>query len=434
MHTQRHRHIVAVPLVALAMLVIAGVNQLMPLHAALGQKEFEVQLDATRDQPFHIGTGMRGYLYAGSSLFANRDGTHVTLDHGQAIFSPTEYTELGIGDVRAFFDSSVFVIRDNPTTVVALKHPIIVAVQNTHYVVLFGQQLLIDPTGAVSLTSVSSAWFAETLSQVPDAARDDDVSRITLDTYQALLRNVDAATDQRRLLLLRLMNLGTRTDDDAADLLTADVVNDSFLISALPRILPELVLLSGTPVQTPLIPAWADSIIESGVRDGTGVSELLSRTVTIPSFLEEIGYPVHAALWRSALLRVITTLKPTVSGDASVLLSQAQNTLSANMHSEENLPAPVAEKPLPSTQWTFDELRAITHDALVHHGALIATSTALVPDITSQVVIVQGVYVAEDGRDVPYTFTYDPALQELRSIIRDGKHLPNTVPIDVFFE
>lgn len=433
MHTQRHRHIVAIPLVALAMLVIAGLNHLMPVHAALVMEEFEVHLEATRDQPFQIGAGMSGLLYAGSVLGANRDGHALTLAQGQVVLIPTGFATLDTGDIRVLFDSSVSVIRDTRTTIVALKNPVIVVKQDTRYVVLFGQQLSVDPAGVVSVSTVSSSWLSETLSKTISTA-DVDTSRVTSDSYRRLLLDVDPTTDQYRLLLLRLISLGARTDDDVAKQITADIVGDSFLYSALPSMLPQAALLVGTPVQTPLIAAWADSVIASGVRDGNATTTLLVQAAELPSALEERGYPVQATLWRSALLRAIAILRPTVSAESAVLLAQAHVMLTADMRPEDAQVEPSAQYSVPTTSWTFDELRAMTQDVLVRHGALIATSTALVPDISSQTVLVQGVYVAEQGRDVPYTFTYDPALQELRSIIRDGEQLPNAVPVDIFFQ
>jgi hypothetical protein len=433
MHTQRHRHIVAVPIVALAMLLIGGVNHFMPLHAAVGQGASRTTLKVSVDQPFSIGTDITGFLYAGSALQADRHGQSLTLQRGQAIITPATYVVLTVGDILVSFDAPVFVILDTVTTIVALTEPVIVTRDDARFILLAGQQLRVDPSKKVSLSTVPAAWLAETLSHITVPHDTADITRITTETYHSLLQSSDPDTDQRRLLLLRLMSLGARTDQEAAELITADILSDSFLHDALLSLLPHMALSTRSPLQKPLIAAWAQSVIETGVRDATRASLLISQNTDLPSFLEEIGYPVQATLWRSALLKAISTLKPTVSDEDSLVLSQAHDTLTVDMQEEETPLATVTLQPAVTSQWAFDELRLLTKEALVRHGALFATSTALVPDITSQTVLVQGIYVAEQGSDVPYTFTYNPSLQVLSNITRDGERLPNTVPINVFF-
>jgi hypothetical protein len=44
------------------------------------------------------------------------------------------------------------------------------------------------------------------------------------------------------------------------------------------------------------------------------------------------------------------------------------------------------------------------------------------------------VFISEKGRDTSYSFTVDIASGIVRSIVRDGKMLPNDVSIDAFFQ
>jgi hypothetical protein len=261
-----------------------------------------------------------------------------------------------------------------------------------------------------------------------------DDGRMTAAIYEALRTAAGTGTEEMRLLLIRLALRGARTDADAARMITDDFLADDILKDEFTRLLPSLAMTSAKPVQPELIRAWAGEVIRQGLKDGTGSALLIRDAAVLPAALTQAGYPLQAREWKSSLGRAAAVLKTTVSAPNRAVLAGAEQLFLTSAGPVADAPddAP-AEKPAPATSWTADELSAITRDTLVSHGALIATSTAFTADAETQTVLVQGVFVAENGKDVPYTFTYDPAASVLRQIRRDGRLLPNAVPVQTFF-
>lgn len=430
--TRRHRHFVAVPLTAFAILALAGVSAFLPVRAEEETGKLSVHLHAEKDQPFRIDTSVVGTLYAGSLLRADRTGTRMSLLQGQMLVRQQGHMTVDVGEMHVYaLDASFFIVKDSRSTIAALDEPLLVVFHDETKIVFKGQQLLLMEDGSTSIASLPAEWQVERMHEL-QAMHPDEAHAQTSDLYIQRFRASTSAFE-KRLILLHLISLGKKVDEEVIPDMVRTLQDDEVLRDLFPSMLPSLAVTSQKSLHPEIVSAWADDVIEWGLRDGTGAALLLHQVASVPSFVEEAGYPIQASLWRDAMRHAVRILQPTVSPENSELLSKARDVFSAEEITVMPIRVPEEEEPKPETTWSADELSLLTRQALVSYGALIATSTAFVPDVQKQVVHVQGIYVAEQGKDVPYSFTYDPVKEELRSINRDGTRLPNVVPLAVFF-
>lgn len=434
--THRHRHFVAIPVTAFAMLFLGGVINLIPVRAEQQRGAMSVHLQADQEQSFSIGTSVTGMLYEGSVLRAERDGSRVSLVRGQTLLAAREFLTVDIGALQVdAFGTSFYLVKGDMTTIAALEAPIVVTIHDKSMIVVPGTQLSIREDGDMVVTAtLPSDWQAERRRDAK-ALLSDQLSDDRSMSAETLLGRLDA-TDvlmQRRLLLLRMITLTARMPEQDLQTVVVGIEDDVVLRENISAFLPALTAVSRRPLSPLLVQTWADRVIESGLRKGTGTALLVRETASLPTLLEEQGFPLQADLWRASLRHIVDVLLQTVSTENRMVLTEARDVFTAEAITL--LPKARAEfaPKKPKTSWTADELSAITHQALVHAGALIATSTAFVPNTETQTVEVQGIFVAENSQDVPYSFTYDPAARLLLHINRNGERLPNTVSLEIFF-
>jgi hypothetical protein len=83
---------------------------------------------------------------------------------------------------------------------------------------------------------------------------------------------------------------------------------------------------------------------------------------------------------------------------------------------------------------TDPELLAAAKSLLLQKKILQGLGTAVsVLSDEPDAVRVEGVFLTEEGRDVPYALTLDFQKNVVRSVVRDGRKLPNAVPFAAFF-
>lgn len=470
-HTTKHRHFVAVPVAVLAVTTFFGVCTAVPLRADVAIGASSAKLSATEtDHPFAVGRSVAGILREGSMLSADRVGASLTLQDGQVLLRTQEAVSLDLGIATvSMLRGSIVAVRDaGSVTIAVLTDPVLLKRGEELTLLQPGMQVTVQ-NDALRPTQIGSGWYAEqladlaTLPPVSDARTDivdsvcsdssvstDDMraalrlllasGKITSEAYRCLRETaqaIDPSHSVFRLALTSLMTEGARTEDEASRMILDDVQNDAFLGPQLTLLVPELAVRAGKPVQPAFLDSYPSTLIKLGLTHPDRAIEALGKAQDLPSALTSAGLPLQSDAWRSVLIRSIVVLKTTVP-DAErrelerILTHVVEVKVFAADTQTSSAPASVAVK-APSTHWSDAELQAIAHDVLASHGALFATTTTLTPDAAAQTVAVEGIYVLQNGSNVLYAFTYDPAAETVTRIIRDGKRYPNAVPVRVFF-
>jgi len=458
MNTKKHRHFVALPLAVFLMLAVAGMESVLQVGAEGFAGASVVRFQAeTNPIDFQTGWILSGTLDTGSDLSADKTGEHPELHRGHAVLRSTGFTELHVGIVRvsAFAASYTALHDESSTTIAPITAPVIVSYGTDTKVLVPGMQLTVMADRKVTLASVPSDWYAQQMQTVKllmesvipvdavdredrqaDLARMLSHGRITADSYtEAETRTfeLDSSGTALRLLLLRLLQEDARTDTEASSLIASAVSNDRFLATELITALPFQIGTLQKPVAEAHIRMWEKSTVSLGLTDSASAISVLRTYADFPEKLTRVGYPEQSMLWQHSLAYVGTILRTTLSGEA---LKDMDATLAiinrGDIREEPTLPKTPAPY-VPATHWSESELTTIVHHVLTAKGVLMAVTTELVPDTPTQTVRVSGVFVAEQGSDVPYVFTFDVARSLITDIKRNGKTLPNAVPVDVFF-
>lgn len=480
MNKQKHRHLVALPIAVLAILTVGVCSHLLPVQAEADGTRLTVHLRASdRDEVFSIGSAVAGMLRSSSELLADDAGSRLSLKRGQVLLQTAEPLTLEAGDtMRVIVAYGAFVaVRDaDAVTIAALDTPVLIEQGGVKSVLEPGRQVRVASGLPEQRTAIGSDWFTAQWSDltllpsvritpiqdqdlraaidarpsactaIADAghiARSDLRSalatllsgrRIDTDVYhciRSLTRALDGSDTMTSLALLLLATEGGRTDTAASSLISEDFIRDPFLKTVFPVTIPVLAVTSQRPVQAPLIHAFGSTVIQIGLASPAQAIRLITNAAHLPRTLATAGLPMQSDAWKSSLVRAVVVLKTTVpDADRSALDAAFSDILRKPVIAAA---APVVVKEVPSTHWTEDELTAITRDILVTHGALLATTTTLTPDAETQTVLVEGVFIAEDSGNVPYVFTYNPGKERVTKIIRDGRRLPNAVPVQTFF-
>lgn len=460
MNTKRHRHFVAVPLAAFLMLAVAGMETVLKVGAEglVGASTVRFEAGSTATD-FQTGWHFSGTLQPGSIVSADKSGEHTELLHGHATLRSTGFTEVTAGNVRiAALAASFTVLHDESSTTVApLTAPVIVSYGADTKVLVPGMQLTVTMSGKATVATVPVDWYMQELQAIKllsdavipsssqgtsradtqaDLARLLSRGRITTDVFadmDAAAFSLDATGMTSRLLLLRLLQENARTDTDASQAIASAMSEDRFLVTELQALLPLQITTLQKPVAEAHIRLWEKTALSRGLTDAASAVSLLRENADFPERLRRAGYPEQSILWQHALSYVGTTLRTTLTGDALTSMDNALSVINRADIEEEVYAAPVAAPYVPVTHWSESELIALVSHTLTSKGVLMAVTTELAPDTPTQTVRVSGVFIAEQGSDVPYVFTFDVARSLITDIKRNGKELPNTVPVDVFF-
>lgn len=452
MHTKTHRHFVAVPLAVLLMLAVAATESILPAGAAgvIGASGVRFATAETATD-FEVGWMLTGTLETQSALHADRSGRHIELVRGQVLLRSSGLTELTMGNVTVVALASSYVALHDTTssTVVPLSAPVLLITSSEMMVLVPGSQLSINAASTISTATVPPDWYAErmqALKLLPETISPSvgphselaailETGRITPAVFThalELVRHLDPSGTAERLLLVRLLQEESRTDDDVSVRIAEVIAADKFLASELVSALPLLVAALGKPVAAVHIDAWEQATLSMGLTNNTAAVAVLRRYTGFPQMLSRAGYPNQSLLWQRALTSVAQTLRTTLSGAALTDLdTELAILMRGELTEQPALSAPVVSAP--STNWSEQQLIAIVRTMLTSKGVLMAVTTELVPDTPTQTVHVRGVFMAEQGADIPYVFTYDVARGRIANIVRDGKEMPIAVPVETFF-
>lgn len=454
MHTQSHRHFVAVPLMCLLLVLVAGVNAVLPVRGAVlpgepmnnGGTLISAQ-DARRS--VDIGWHLQGILEPGSRLFL-ADPSHATFVAGEAILSSPGYFILSLSNDRSLtlLGATVWIRRDGADiSIVPLDSPVLVDLSGSRWMIPPGFQLLIASTN--KLTPVPSNWLSQRIADasslmqhdaVPDSggsSQEQDQARlVTALQSEAMLTPVEVSSlialggsiDRAGILSgLIAYHLGLhpgRLSEDSQATVEASFRSSSIADTALSAV-PSIIRFTWKPVSAWLIDGWSSQVIRQGVDDPQAGMAVLRDHQDLPARLKTAGYPLQSDAWQSALDRIEQTLLPLLTTEERASIIGADDISQTQSSASSSVAAP---------QYTEQQLLAVTRQMLVDHGALMGSDIHLLPLAgPPQSVRVIGVFVAENGRDVPYEFTFDPAANVLSKIVRDGVQEPNAVPVEVMF-
>ncbi len=448
----------AFPLAVFLMLAVAGMESVMQAGAEglVGASVVRFKADANPID-FQTGWMLSGTLEPGTTVSADKSGEHLELIHGHAVLRSSGFTQLTAGTLRviALAASYAALHDESSTTVVPLTAPVIVSYGSDTKVVVPGMQLTVTADNKTTVASVPQDWFLQQMQTVKllsdsvipsDASGREDAQaglahmlshgRITTDSYQkaeAATLSVDSSGTALRLLLLRLLQENARTDTEASRRIAEAISEDRFLATELVTVLPLHISTLQKPVAEAHIRMWEKSALSLGLTDVTSAITVLRLYADFPEKLTRAGYPEQSMLWQHALAYVGTILRTTLSGEALASMDATLDIINRGDIDEAPKPTSVPAPYVPATDWSESELIAIVHQTLSSKGVLMAVTTELAPDTPTQTVRVSGVFIAEQGSDVPYVFTFDVARNLITDIKRSGKELPNTVPVDVFF-
>ncbi len=484
--TPRHRHLVAAPLMVLALFAVSFFDAHIPAGAVSASTVADGVVTTGKDsKQFSTSEGITAIAQPYSSVSIG-GGRQLTLLRGSVLARTTGIVEIDLGfGVKAHaIDGAFIALRDDASvSVVALTSAVLVSRENRLLIVPVGKQLRMDPSGTFDRVTVPSMWFSDQVSavavlpetQLPslteaqhrlmetilsdnDAVRSQDIRKLSEDDRLILLSSIVSGDGQlsasqtntaldlaasfeldggtlQAVTALRLISTNERMETGAgaapADALAGTLTPAEFIYAV-----PEIALSSLRPVSSELIDHWSEEIVRSALSDAPSMVKALHGVINdVPQTYEDAGYPEQATLWRTAVSRISTSLTPLLSiDDAKTLAFDVAAALVP--HQKEAAAAPVAlPPPVPAKpQFTDDQLIAFTRKTLLLHDVLFSTNTLIAPS-TSDVdcARVTGVFLSQNGRDVPYQFSVCPGTSVVKAIEHDGKRFPNSVPIDRFF-
>ncbi len=455
MHTQSHRHFVAVPLMCLLLVLIAGVNAVLPVKGAVlpGQPTINGGTLITAGdvrRSIDIDWHLQGMLEPKSRILLT-DSSHATFVAGEAILSSHGYFTLSLDKDRSLtlLAATVWIRRDGTDiSIVALDAPVLVDLKGSRTMIPAGFQFRITSTS--KLSPAPSDWLSERIADAsslmqydvvldPAASFAEQVEARLAEAFQseaaldpdesssliALGDTIDPSGILSGLIAYRLGLHPGRLSEDSQTKVEASFRSSPVAETAFSAI-PSIVQFTLKPVSVWLIDGWSSQVIRQGMDDPQAGMAVVRDNRDLPSRLKEIGYPLQSDAWQSALDRIEQTLLPLLTPDEQESIFGSSGSSQAQSSVSSSVAAP---------QYTEQQLLAITRQMLVDHGALMGSETHLLPLAgPPQAVRVIGVFVLEDGRDVAYEFTFDPAANVLSRIVRDGIAQPNAVPVEVMFQ
>lgn len=449
----------AVPLACLLLTLAAGVHAVLPASSAAltgSVSVHEARMIEAGDmrRTVDVGWRLQGILEPQSSLRI-QDDTHVSLVAGEAILSVPGYSVFLLDSVRSLIllDATVWVRRDGDVwSVVPLDAPVLLKTSHAVSILSVGSQyhlgsaerqspvpldwMLQKTADAASL----AAQEIQTEADSPSFQDDPFVLAVFFRTYTPLSddgirdllslgRRLDQSGVLSGLIALRLGLDPGRIGGEEGSPALRNACRLSPLADTGIGALPDIVRSHPMPVAAWLIDVWSESLMRRGMDDPVSGVSMFREHRDLPVLLKEAGYPLQSEKWQAVLLRAEQVLSPLLTPDQRTSLDAKR------MPDQEIHPLQSSSSAPASPRFTEKQLFTVTRQMLADHGALMGSATHLFPLAgPPQAVRVVGIFIAEDGRDIPYEFIFDPAAHVLSRIIRDGMEQPNAVPVEVFFK
>ncbi len=480
MHTNRHRHFVALPLFLLCFAAVAGVNALLPA-SAIGLQPF-LPFIAQHDETIR-STIASLTLTAESSVRTDVMIADVQLLHGEATVETQGAARITAGDVRVVaFAGKIFVLRENDqVTVVALKNPAIVRIADGQMVLLpeHYQYIVQAKDDAIQgkLVAVPAQWFtlqnrsqkneqrvsngdalptySSTLS-VDDLMSQSDSAKTSGHSQMTQYSRTDSAfliagilkkqfaPEQERSLLAALAQ---QFDPQAAILVdfVLSRLRDVHL-TQLSLVLPltlddrQVALAIGAhaggtdhPLSVSFVSTWETAARHmAAMQPLESVSELLPSVAGLPARFDDAGYPQYALSWRQAIDSFMAFVEPLLSSSQRVELTPVLRSVGVN--GTENGAVRQSEGHASSFSMTDAQRQAIidrVRTALLDAGAMETVYTTY-DVIDAEMVRVSQISFSSKTGDSVFAFTMNASSNALSAIVRDGVVLPNTLDLQRF--
>jgi len=471
----------------LGMVMIAAVNASLPAHASQsssGMGEWTLTAQASA-RDFSIPLTVAGRLDPGGSLAVTDSGQRLRLTQGTAHLRAVGLTAVDVPfavRVDALAADFSLIAEPDAVTVVAVSAPVLATRGDRTWVVSPKRQLRIDSSGNARLSGVPGEWleseaalfrtmqafdpaasvpqvealdaaiargaYADALAVVGVSAPDPvsaspllskvlggdepfTSDRVTL--AFALVRTRSSPLFST-LLALRLVQEGERIEEKAAPLVVRELAS-SPLADDLPSIVPLLAAALGRPLVPGIVDQWKTETIRLVAMDPAAAFPVFRETAPLlPALYIQAGFPRQARLWEEAIANVSAVLSPLLPVDERTTLER--DLQAARLRDAEDQPtAPSSVASLTAHSRPDQELLSFTRQLLREHGVMLSTLTTVkVVADRADAVRIEGVFIAEEGRDVPYAFTVDIAQDRIVGIVRDGVRLPNGLPVSQFFK
>ncbi len=478
----RHRHFIAMPLMAILLLGVGGLGTLTKAaipDVSRGGEEVVVSQDEERQ--FSFTERALNVLLQPHSKVALLDRTQaLRMEVGSAILKASDLVsiDLGFGAEATLLLSSATLLRDTQSvTVVALTAPLIVSRAGSDWILPPQYQLRIASDGSVQRSKVPQEWFSDqraasqALPVIPlpqlaedrqslvdailasDAPSDEvlqnilslsDVDRRTLvamfidesspeisfATVNAAFTVADTFADHRmqQLVLLRFLLLQDRMHEDTANGITLRLASTSFSPSEFIFAVPSIALSTLRPLAPSLIDAWTKIALESGALDPSRTASVLQPLLSrLPASYDMQGYPKQAMLWQEATARIAVVLTPLLAHADGVSIDESARTLSEPA-TQNTLSSPIA-----APKSYVQEVERVRNFLLQKNTLFTAGTTIESDSDDSGCMRVSDAYLAHASSDQSFTFSLCLDEGMVRRIVREGKRLPNDVPILAFF-
>ncbi len=384
---------------------------------------------------------------------------------------------------------------DNRITIAAIDAPVIVEWQSHEYVLAAGQQWNLATGAEPQRSSIPSVWLRpkrEAIAGMTPPVVDIDQIQIgspmrsllkslhsggAAEARQAVAEMKPTAADARALTAVLLAGDRVLSPDEsglAVDMLsrrtdTRSLLQLFALRTGMGRLVPVeaessmatvlfgpedpgmewvLALASGVGIDTRPVPdayvqAWETAAEHSVSGDAMlALPKILSVTATLPLSLENNGYPRQAMLWRDALKRLLDFGMPLLPADQRQALTSVADqavrdavlqSIAATAERDAAEAAVEAARPhRPDDGYSASRIKDLRM-LLFGKGAMYTAGTVMTPLTDDAMSIrVSGIYFATAAGDQSFDFVIDTVDLTVRDIVRDGKTLPNTMPLDQF--
>lgn len=466
MNIQTHKHFVAIPLVAVIALAIAGVDHVLTGNvASYAQMQ---QINAQEESlTFETTIGLSGFLKPQSSATIDDDG-FVILDRGAMMLRAQRaghitYEHIGV----TFFLGAVSIMQtEEIVTVVAIDVPALIVIGNNTFLLPTGYQVRIprmpDPQTVYEAMRVPSIWYSSVASDLEAIAQEEmTVARLSDPEKRALYSSMQ----QRDLSLAELqsvlaqfpsaeytpldamvvMDSAKRTGDDVASLLGLTLSGRTHYPKTMRHLLApitdnapiawtEALLVTAEHADLPRDDTFRgvlhDLLRRSAAQDASEVAEWLPDIADLIARYDREGYPQSAEKWLQTFEDtadfVLALLPESEHAAVYTARSNARNAV-AIVH--EDLYASAQQQFVPVRE-TIDQdyARSLTLQALREAGLLFTVDTEVTPIAPDHTYVhVRGVY----ADTTPLEFTYDTQTGLAGNIVKDGKKQPNSVELDL---
>ena len=428
----KHQHFFALPIALVALLVLTGIDGLLDAQGSRAEtlSSLVISTDAHLKDIILPGS-VSARLSPHSTVLTSPQRLYPVLVRGSGVFSATGAFAISTKDITIISaNGGIFIeVHQDGVTAVALTSSFVLDHQSGSILCPRGSQVFVDAFGHSKLSLVPTSWLKEKISLLPSSP-----SFTRLDSQEARSMQ-DEALAQSAIVhpyapFATAFSFALQSPNLLSSGALVVLTSSPLFTEVVPQFLPSLLRSFPAPLPLEIIDLWHERLLYEVASSASGSLQKLQYALPIPSLLEEAGYPKQAMLWKSRILHVAEVLKPLLSSVDQNILNIALRVAFVQRQSfTQQQPSSQLEISSDSSnQLSAKDLQDRTYQMLLMFDFLLADDTRLaVPIIGDQLVVVEKVFRNEDGADHRYDFEYLPAFRTLRSIMRDGVRLPNSI-------